>query len=183
MLHVSRNHHGTINLVIFGEFSLFLCWQLITSDRCLAHVINLAMQAWLISAYSGAKYYEPHLPKAHELDVNSTEQDEIGLVWSIVVKVSWGFVVSIIIIYILCRLDHQPSRRSSFVNSSHLGSPSIWFLICLCSGHQHTLCLSGHLIWNWKSMTLYTIYLKMRRIRISAWGFNVWALMPLSGIV
>ena len=54
--------------------------------RCLAHIINLAMQA-LISGCSKAKYYNPHELDEHVPDTNGTNHDEIGLICAIVVKV------------------------------------------------------------------------------------------------
>ena len=55
--------------------------------RCLAHIINLAMQV-VISAHSKSRYYngnpeDDHLPE----DVGGTECDEIGIVCAICIKV------------------------------------------------------------------------------------------------
>jgi hypothetical protein len=68
-------------------FNLF-CDNLTVSLRsCLAHVINLGTQV-LISTYSKSPHYGPHDPKAHEPDTSkTTDRDEIGLVWTICVKV------------------------------------------------------------------------------------------------
>jgi hypothetical protein len=49
---------------------------------CLAHVINLATQAF-ISTYSKAPHFDPKDPEAHE----PTTRDEVGLVRAIMVKV------------------------------------------------------------------------------------------------
>ena len=54
--------------------------------RCLAHIINLVMQA-LIATCSKAKYYNPHVLDEHEPDTNGTDFDEIGLICTIIVKV------------------------------------------------------------------------------------------------
>src|SRR5712672_1859940 len=56
--------------------------QLLISNSCLAHVINLAMQA-LILTYSKSPHFDPKQPDAHI----PTSRDEVGLVWAIVVKV------------------------------------------------------------------------------------------------
>lgn len=57
--------------------------------RCLAHVINLAVQAFL-KKESKAKYYNPAEPEAHEPGSTATDgnkRDIIGLVRAISVKV------------------------------------------------------------------------------------------------
>src|SRR5882757_3054623 len=59
--------------------------QLLISNSCLAHVINLATQA-LISTYSKSPHFDPKQPDAHI----PTSRDEVGLVWAIVVKVCIG---------------------------------------------------------------------------------------------
>ena len=69
------------------SFGLFRHGHLIYF-RCLAHIINLAMQA-LISVCSKAKYYNPHVLDEHVPDTNSHDRDEIGLIHAIVVKVGW----------------------------------------------------------------------------------------------
>ena len=56
-------------------------------SRCLAHVINLAMQA-LLAAHSVTKHYDPSKLTDHEPNVNGLFRDEIGLVRAITVKVS-----------------------------------------------------------------------------------------------
>jgi hypothetical protein len=54
--------------------------------RCLAHVINLATQA-ILKTYSNANHFDPQKPKDHEPDVLAVDQDEVGLVRAIAVKV------------------------------------------------------------------------------------------------
>lgn len=56
--------------------------QLLTTNSCLAHVINLATQT-LISSYSKSPHFDPKEPDAHV----PTSRDEIGLVRAIAVKV------------------------------------------------------------------------------------------------
>ncbi|KAK6987994.1 ribonuclease H-like domain-containing protein [Favolaschia claudopus] len=53
--------------------------------RCLAHIINLATQAF-IKAYSKAKCYNPHTPDEHVPDLTAAVRDVIGLVRAICVK-------------------------------------------------------------------------------------------------
>jgi hypothetical protein len=57
------------------------------SHRCLAHIINLAMQA-VIMTCSKAKFHNGS-PDNSELpeDLGATEHDEVGLVCTICVKV------------------------------------------------------------------------------------------------
>lgn len=59
---------------------------------CLAHIINLATQAFL-AAYSKAKYYDPKDPDDHlQSDTDSTDaRDVVGLVRVITVKVQHAF--------------------------------------------------------------------------------------------
>ncbi|KAG6864146.1 hypothetical protein C0991_012142, partial [Blastosporella zonata] len=55
-------------------------------QECLAHIINLATQA-LILTRSKAKYYNPHQIDEHLPDTSlDVERDELGLIWAIVVK-------------------------------------------------------------------------------------------------
>ena len=54
-------------------------------NRCLAHIINLAMQA-LISTHSKSRHYNPADPNA-DLTSNDATHDTVGLVWAICVKV------------------------------------------------------------------------------------------------
>jgi hypothetical protein len=56
--------------------------QLLVSNSCLAHVINLATQM-LISTYSKSPHFDLKQPDAHV----PTSHDEVGLVRAIVVKV------------------------------------------------------------------------------------------------
>lgn len=77
------------NGVIFGRSGMcnrFL-HDLNYVTRCLAHIVNLATQA-LITTRSKSKHYNPHELDEHIPDVDAFERDEIGLVRSIVVKVS-----------------------------------------------------------------------------------------------
>ena len=64
--------------------------------RCLAHVINLAMQA-LLSTYSSAGHFDPNVQQDYDLDdiFNDAERDEVGLVRAITVKVSCKYQISI----------------------------------------------------------------------------------------
>src|SRR5271156_5080959 len=55
------------------------------TNRCLAHIINLATQA-LIATRSKAKYYSPDADDAHIPDLTTRERDEVGLVRAICVK-------------------------------------------------------------------------------------------------
>lgn len=72
---------------------LFLfCHSLHSLLRCLAHIINLATQA-ILKVHSSSKHYDPNEPSAHEPDVDDVYRDEIGLVRSIVVKVTFIFSV------------------------------------------------------------------------------------------
>lgn len=57
----------------------------ITMYSCLAHIINLATQA-LILTHSKAKYYSPNTDDAHIPDLAATERDKVGLVQAITVK-------------------------------------------------------------------------------------------------
>lgn len=61
--------------------------------RCLAHVINLVTQA-VIANSSKTKHFDPEKPDDHEPDVNAITHDEVGLVWSITVKVALCFLRS-----------------------------------------------------------------------------------------
>jgi hypothetical protein len=59
----------------------------IRKPSCLAHVINLGTQV-LIKTHSKSPHYNLHDPKAHKQDQSATgNQDEVGLVCSICVKV------------------------------------------------------------------------------------------------
>ena len=54
--------------------------------RCLAHIINLAMQA-LISTRSKAKYYDPNAEDLHMPNLEpGADRDEVGLIRAITVK-------------------------------------------------------------------------------------------------
>lgn len=57
---------------------------------CLAHVINLASQAF-IAGYSKTKYFNPEKPDDHNLDINAPDHDAVGLVQAINVKVMSKF--------------------------------------------------------------------------------------------
>lgn len=56
------------------------------SNRCMAHVINLATQVFLLQCSSTA-HFDPENPKGHELDLFSDFHDVIGLLQAIGVKV------------------------------------------------------------------------------------------------
>ena len=76
-----------------GNPNSLLSAYLLISNRCLAHIINLAAQA-VISTRSKSKYYngdlaDDHLPE----DLSANERDEIGIVWAICVKVGTLFLV------------------------------------------------------------------------------------------
>jgi hypothetical protein len=68
------------------------------SPRCLAHIINLATQA-VISAHTKSKYFngdplDDHMPE----DIgDSSECDEIGIIWAICIK-----VCSLIVVHVQC---------------------------------------------------------------------------------
>jgi len=54
--------------------------------RCLAHIINLAMQA-LISTRSKAKYYDPNAEDSHVPNLEAdADRNEVGLIRAITVK-------------------------------------------------------------------------------------------------
>ena len=61
--------------------------------RCLAHIINLTTQA-LILTKSKAKYYNPHNVDKHLPDLDMVEQDELGLVCTISVKVHMDYLLN-----------------------------------------------------------------------------------------
>jgi len=63
---------------------------MLSTYRCLAHIINLATQA-LISTRSQAKYYSAHAEDVHIPDLSATDRDEVGLVRSIAVKVWYQY--------------------------------------------------------------------------------------------
>jgi hypothetical protein len=70
--------------------SYFICTMCHLSPympRCLAHVINLAMQALLV-AHSSVKHYNPANLTEHKPEIDGYLRDEIGLIHAIVVKVS-----------------------------------------------------------------------------------------------
>lgn len=57
---------------------------------CLAHVINLATQAF-IAGYSKTKYFDPEKPDDHNPDIDAPDRDVVGLVRAITVKVMSKF--------------------------------------------------------------------------------------------
>ena len=69
------------------RYIVSLIHVLVSTGRCLAHVINLVTQA-LLSAHSSAKHYDPAKPMDHEPDVDIFLHDEIGLVQAIFVNIS-----------------------------------------------------------------------------------------------
>jgi hypothetical protein len=62
---------------------------MLTNLRCLAHIINLAMQA-LISTHSKSKHYNPAEPDVDLAAARGSDCDEVGLVRAICVKVRLG---------------------------------------------------------------------------------------------
>jgi len=62
-----------------------ILYYIFFSLRCLAHVINLAMQALIKSSKS--KHYDPANPNEHLPDTDALVRDEVGLVRAIAVKV------------------------------------------------------------------------------------------------
>ena len=77
-----QHRHIRYVYIIYSVLVLNCC-----SRRCLAHIINLAMQA-LISTCSKSKYYSGDLNDDNLLeDSGASECDEIGLVRAICVKV------------------------------------------------------------------------------------------------
>ncbi|ESK81374.1 hat family dimerization domain-containing protein [Moniliophthora roreri MCA 2997] len=64
-------------------------WDFLSGERrlwCLAHIINLAVQAF-IKTYSKSKHYDPQEPEVHE---PSEKGDEVGKVRAITVKACGG---------------------------------------------------------------------------------------------
>ena len=55
------------------------------SIRCLAHIINLATQAFL-RAHSKSKAYDPKCPDNELVAKRGTQWDEVRVVWTIAVK-------------------------------------------------------------------------------------------------
>jgi hypothetical protein len=68
------------------SFVINLQQMLTDRDRCLAHIVNLATQAF-ISRYSKSEYFDPENPDAHEPDTDATHRDVIALIRAITVKV------------------------------------------------------------------------------------------------
>jgi hypothetical protein len=65
-----------------------ICSDFLFHTRCLAHVINLATQAYLLT-YSKALHFDPADSSTHEPnDLTADMHDEVGLVRVITVKVS-----------------------------------------------------------------------------------------------
>ena len=54
---------------------------------CLAHIVSIATQAFILK-YSKSKYYNPAEPEAKLPLDQGFVWDEVGLVWTICVKVS-----------------------------------------------------------------------------------------------
>ena len=71
--------------------------------RCLAHVINLATQAFL-AAYSKTPHFDPENPEAHIPTSEPSNRDEIGLIRAIAVKVCPCFLPSILTLCLLAIL-------------------------------------------------------------------------------
>lgn len=67
-------------------FALNFYRSKISIHRCLAHIINLATQAF-IAAYSQTKHFDPASPNDHEPDIGAFVRDEVGLIRAIAVKV------------------------------------------------------------------------------------------------
>ena len=94
---------------------LFLIYQVHTitnnSNSCLAHVINLATQT-LISTYSKAPHYSPHNLKSHKPNTaQKTNRDEIGLIRSICVKISWVIFQMCIMLTSNLKQECSPAKR------------------------------------------------------------------------
>ena len=81
---------GIISYPVCFYFQVSTIFHVLNYDRCLAHVINLAMQA-LISTYSKTKHFDPKEPNIHEPDIDAFQRDEVGLIRSITVKVGLLF--------------------------------------------------------------------------------------------
>lgn len=74
--------------IAFGAYKTFVLYSPLTrtaSTRCLAHIINLATQAF-ISTHSKSKHYDPAEPDADLTAGNG--RDVVGLVRAISVKVT-----------------------------------------------------------------------------------------------
>lgn len=119
------------------RYIVFLIHVLVSTGRCLAHVINLVTQA-LLSAHSSAKHYDPAKPTDHEPDVDIFLRDEIGLVQAIVVNVSFlYFYCSGCSSKLICRgLDLLQSAKNDY-----------WKFRNSLDRSQHSCCL-----WTWRSV-------------------------------
>ena len=123
-----RNPHNATNLRLglllmsnagrSGMHPLLLAYCADTSSqcflRCLAHIINLAVQA-VISACSKLKYYNGNPTDNHLLeDLVANKHDEIGIIHAICIKVCIRFLqLTLSADLWVRRLACQPSRRSS----------------------------------------------------------------------
>lgn len=68
------------------SLSSTICALLTLFSRCLAHVINLATQAF-ISLCSTTAHFDPEKPEEHEPDLSADFRDVVGLLRTIGVKV------------------------------------------------------------------------------------------------
>ena len=81
------------NLITKNGVSGTCFWWIIVNDdwivlpSCLAHIINLAMQA-LLTAHSKSEHFDPATPDADLVASRGVQRDEVGLVRAICVKVS-----------------------------------------------------------------------------------------------
>ena len=144
-----------MQLIIFVTSSSFCL------HRCLAHIINLAMQA-VISRRSKAKYYDGN-PDNDELpeDLGASDRDEIGIICAICVKVGHNCYISIGL--------HLP-RRYIRLPLSFLHLPYI---------KAHVWYRSGlGLVYNTISWLRYGPILSLCTIRSSGWllyNIHLWA--------
>lgn len=138
-----RNGHTMI--IIYGVYQscFFFChsWYVFLW-RCLAHIINLATQA-ILKAHSSSKHYDPNEPSAHEPNVDDVFRDEIGLVRSIVVKVTyWSILFNKLLTDASFRLAPQPNVAScsKTFRPEAAKQPYGSFWTWLYDGHQRISC-------------------------------------------
>src|SRR5882724_8668704 len=83
---------------------------------CLAHIVNLAMQA-LLKAHLKSQCYDPNQPEAHLPDIEPSEmRDEVGLIHAISVKVHLSILI-VTVCHILkllhCTFPRSPPHPSA----------------------------------------------------------------------
>jgi hypothetical protein len=112
-----------------GKWPFYVRVRILTShpSRCLAHIVNLATQAF-ISARSKSRYYngnpdDDHLPD----DLGAVERDEIGIVRAICIKVYTVSLITLNTNLPECRHahHHNAKRRSRIFKSATMCLPSI----------------------------------------------------------